>query len=96
MLKEESIKNYLQRLLQNSKDFNIALSRLSNQDIKNIRESFMKRNINLDRLILGELITTKKIIFENNYREHEVILMKFWTTFRNRLKSMNFCFFQIE
>ena len=34
---------------------------------------------------MGELITTMKINFENNYRELDQILMIFWTTF----KSMN-------
>ena len=43
MLKEELIKNYLQQLLPNSKDFNTALSRLSNQDTKNIRDKLYEK-----------------------------------------------------
>ena len=48
IVKEELIKNYLQQLLPNSKDFNTALSSLLNHDIKKIYViSLMKRNANL-------------------------------------------------
>ena len=69
MLKEELIKYYLQQLLPNSKDFNTALSRLSNQDIKNIRDKLHEKKYKFTRPIVGELITTMRINFENNYRE---------------------------
>ena len=46
ILKEELIKNYLQQLLPNSKDFYKALSR-SIKILQIFVISFMKRNINL-------------------------------------------------
>ena len=83
MLKKELIKNYLPQLLPNSKDFNTALSRLSNQDIKNIRDKLHEKKYKFTRPIGGELITTMKINFEKNYREHEQILIILWKTFKS-------------
>ena len=85
ILKEELIKNYLQLHLPNSKDFHKTISKLSNNDIKNIRDQLNEKKYKFTRPIVGELITTMKINNENNYKELEQILMIFWTTF----KSMN-------
>ena len=51
MLKEELIKNYLQQLLPNSKDFYTVLSRLSNHDIKNIRDKLSEKKYKFTRPI---------------------------------------------
>ena len=84
MLKKEFIKNYQQHFLPNSQDFNTALSRLTNQDIKNMRDKLHERKYKFTSPIVGELKPTMKIIFENNYRELEQILMIFLT-----IKSIN-------
>ena len=63
MLKEELIKNYLQHVLPKSKDFNTALSRLLNQDIKIISDKLYEKKYKFTRPIVGELITTMKINF---------------------------------
>ena len=83
ILKEELIKNYLQQYLPNSKDFHKAISKLSNSDIKNIRDQLNEKKYKFTRPIVGELITTMKINNENNYKELEQILMIFWTTFKS-------------
>ena len=85
ILKEELIKNYLQQYLPNSKDFHKAISKLSNNDIKNIRDQLNEKKYKFTRPIVGELITAMKINNKNNYKELEQILAIFWTT----LKSMN-------
>ena len=85
ILKEELIKNYLQLHLPNSKDFHKTISKLSNNDIKNIRDQLNEKKYKFTRPIVGELITAMKINNKNNYKELEQILAIFWTT----LKSMN-------
>ena len=85
ILKEELIKNYLQIHLPNSKDFHKTISKLSNNDIKNIRDQLNEKKYKFTRPIVGELITAMKINNKNNYKELEQILAIFWTT----LKSMN-------
>ena len=85
ILKEELIKNYLQFHLPNSKDFHKTISKLSNNDIKNIRDQLNEKKYKFTRPIVGELITAMKINNKNNYKELEQILAIFWTT----LKSMN-------
>ena len=80
-------KNYLQQLLPNSKDFNTALSRLSNHDIKK-SDKLNENKYKFTRPIVGELITTMKINFENNYRELEQIFMIFWTMLIKTYKHM--------
>ena len=85
ILKEELIKNYLQQYLPNSKDIHKAISKLSNSDIKNIRDQLNEKKYKFTRPIVGELITAMKINNKNNYKELEQILAIFWTT----LKSMN-------
>ena len=85
ILKEELIKNYLQIHLPNSKDFHKTISKLSNNDIKNIRDQLNEKKYKFTRPIVGELITAMKISNKNNYKELEQILAIFWTT----LKSMN-------
>ena len=85
ILKEELIKNNLQIHLPNSKDFHKTISKLSNNDIKNIRDQLNEKKYKFTRPIVGELITAMKINNKNNYKELEQILAIFWTT----LKSMN-------
>ena len=85
ILKEELIKNYLQIHLPNSKDFHKTISKLSNNDIKNIRDQLNEKKYKFTRPIVGELIKAMKINNKNNYKELEQILAIFWTT----LKSMN-------
>ena len=57
ILKEELIKNYLQHYLPNSKDFHKSISKLSNSDIKNIRDQLNEKKYKFTRPIVGELIT---------------------------------------
>ena len=56
ILKEELIKNYLQIHLPNSKDFHKTISKLSNNDIKNIRDQLNEKKYKFTRPIVGELI----------------------------------------
>ena len=68
ILKEELIKNYLQIHLPNSKDFHKTISKLSNNDIKNIRDQLNEKKYKFTRPIVGELITAMKINNKNNYK----------------------------
>ena len=54
-----------------------------NKDYKIIHDYYYESKYKFTREILGELIKTLKIFFENNYNELEQYSKLFWTKFRS-------------